>query len=144
MSKHNRHIARRLIIQTLFQWDFNAAPKEKIDQFIDYLVSSLYPGFGELEFAKKVLNGILDHQQEIDANISKYAPEWPIEQITVVDRNILRMGIYELLFDPDTPAKVAIDEALEIAREFNGEPSRRFINGVLGSIYKDAKIEKKT
>ncbi|MFH0814948.1 MAG: transcription antitermination factor NusB [Candidatus Falkowbacteria bacterium] len=144
MSKQNRHTARRLIIQALFQWDFNQAPKEKIEEFVDYLAKSLYPGMEELSFVKKIINGIFKNITKIDEHITKYAPEWPLSQITIVDRNILRMGIYELLFDPDTPAKVAIDEALEIAREFNGEPSRKFVNGVLGSIFRDIKVQKKS
>jgi N utilization substance protein B len=74
---------------------------------------------------------------EIDKYITKYATEWPLDQITIVDRNILRIGVYELVFDKDIPAKVAINEAIEVAKTFGGESSGKFVNGVLGAIYKD-------
>ena len=75
--------------------------------------------------------------KEINSLITKYAPQWPLEQITIVDRNVLRLGIYELKYDPDIPPKVAINEAIELAKTFGGESSGKFVNGVLGSIFKD-------
>jgi N utilization substance protein B len=80
---------------------------------------------------------VLTRQNEIDGIITKYAPEWPIEQITVVDRNILRIGIYELKWVTNIPSKVAINEAIELAKTFGGESSGRFVNGVLGAVFKD-------
>ena len=79
----------------------------------------------------------MKHLSQIDIYISKYATEWPLEQITIVDRNILRIGVYELVYDKDIPSKVAINEAIEIAKTFGGESSGKFVNGVLGAIYKD-------
>jgi len=84
-----------------------------------------------------LIDGILENVAVINQMIEKYAPEWPLEQITTVDRNALRIGIYELKFNNDIPPKVAINEAIELAKNFGGESSGKFINGVLGSIYKD-------
>ncbi len=90
-------------------------------------------------FMKKLLSGVLAKQEDLDAVISKAAPEWPIEKIARVDRNILRMGLYELLFADrsEVPAKVAINEAIELAKSFGGDSSGRFINGVIGGVYKE-------
>lgn len=95
------------------------------------------PEYDDAGFAETLTRGVTDNQAEIDALIVKYAPEWPLEQITNVDRNVLRLGIYELKFNPDMPPKVAINEAIELAKSFGGESSGRFVNGVLGSIYRD-------
>ena len=80
---------------------------------------------------------MIDHIEEINAYIVKYATEWPLDQITIVDRNVLRLGIYELVFDAKIPAKVAINEAIEIAKAFGGDSSGKFVNGVLGAIMKE-------
>ena len=89
------------------------------------------------QFVKDLVNGVVLHIQEVDDVITKYAPEWPINQITIVDRNILRIGVYELLFAESIPSKVAINEAIEIAKTFGGESSGRFVNGVLGALYRE-------
>jgi len=90
-----------------------------------------------------LVSQVFSNLEKIDAYISKYAPEWPINQITVVDRNVLRLGIYELVFSEKIPPKVAINEAIEIAKNFGGESSGKFINGVLGSIYNEIPEEEK-
>jgi N utilization substance protein B len=84
---------------------------------------------------------VIEHIEDIDRHISKYATEWPLEQITIVDRNILRIGVMKLLYNDDIPAKVAINEAIEIAKSFGGESSGKFVNGVLGAIYKDVGVK---
>ena len=96
------------------------------------------PEFDDVPFVENTVNGILTHLDEVDALIAKYAPQWPIEQITLVDRNVLRIGVYELKFNPDIPARVSINEAIELAKTFGGESSGKFVNGVLGAIYRDA------
>jgi len=149
MSKKSRHIGRKIAIQALFQYDFQPCHPEpvegtKIDNIIDYIVDEIEYNFEDKAFVKKITHGVLDNQSKIDAHIIKFAPEWPLDQITPIDRNILRVGIYELVFDLDIPAKVAIDEAIEMAREFSGESSRKFVNGVLGSIFKSINIKKKS
>jgi len=131
-----RHLGRTVVLQTLFEWDFNQKnqPPEKL---LEKNLKDFAPNFKEKNFAQSLLRGIIDKINEIDQIIEKYAPEWPIEKITIIDRNILRIGIYELYFSPEVPPKVAIDESIELAKSFGGDSSYRFINGVLGSIYKD-------
>ncbi|HMB26249.1 MAG TPA: transcription antitermination factor NusB [Patescibacteria group bacterium] len=133
----NRHLARTIALQTLFEWDFHNKEKKSLDEVINYNFKSFAPEFNDHSFTEKIIHGVTEKIEKIDNYVKKYAPEWPLEQITTVDRNILRIGIYELIFDPDIPAKVAINEAIEIAKTFGGESSGKFVNGVLGSIYKD-------
>ncbi len=107
---------------------------------------SFAPEFDDGGFIAHLVTGTIDNKKEIDGLITKFAPEWPLDQITIIDRNILRLGTYELKFDDSIPAKVAINEAIELAKAFGGESSGKFVNGVLGAIYKemgDKKIDKK-
>lgn len=124
-------------MQTLYQWDFNNQQHTNLDELLNYNLVEFAPGFADDGFAKHLVDGVIKNHQEIDDQIRKYATEWPLEQITVVDRNILRIGIFELKFDPEIPSKVAINEAIEVAKTFGGESSGKFVNGVLGAIYKE-------
>lgn len=101
------------------------------------------PAFDDDGFVRELADGVKAHAEDIDALIVKYAPEWPLEQITIVDRNVLRLGIYELVFSETVPSKVAINEAIELGKSFGGESSGRFVNGVLGAIYRDRVAEGK-
>lgn len=132
----NRHLARTLALQALFQWDFNDK-KENLDEILQYNFQEFAPEFDDEGFSNALLDGLKKHVKEIDKLIVKFAPEWPLDQITTIDRNCLRIGIYELKFDPTIPPKVAINEAIELAKTYGGESSGKFINGVLGSIYKE-------
>ncbi len=131
-------------MQTLFEWDYQGRKNEQIDEIINYNFKAFAPEFEDHSFTEKIVKGVLKHQKEIDGYITKFAPEWPLDQITNTDRNILRIGVYELVFDPDIPSKVAINEAIEIGKKFGGESSGKFINGVLGSIYKSVGEQSKT
>ncbi|MBU0625411.1 transcription antitermination factor NusB [Patescibacteria group bacterium] len=133
----NRHLARTISMQTLYQWDFNGRPTAKISDFINSNLKDFAPDFDDKGFISELINNVINRVEEIDAIIVKYAPDWPIEQITNVDRNILRIGVYELKFSDIVPSKVAINEAIELAKTFGGDSSGRFVNGVLGAIYKD-------
>ncbi len=133
----NRHLARTIAMQTLFTWDFNGKKLEHLDESIANNFSNFAPGFDDHGFVESKVKGVIDNIKKIDGFISKYATDWPIEQITVVDRNILRIGAYELLMESDIPPKVAINEAIEIAKAFGGESSGKFVNGVLGAMYKN-------
>ncbi len=149
----NRHLGRTVAMQTLYQMDFrdpfylNYAKfqdkkiLEEIKNLTDKNIHDFAPGINEKDFIKNIVNGVIKNIVEIDKQISKHAPEWPINQITNIDRNILRIGIYELVYDDSIPSKVAINEAIELAKTFGGESSGKFVNGVLGSVYKS--IEKK-
>lgn len=133
----NRHLSRTIAMQTLFCWDFYGKKEENLDEIISRNFSQFAPKFDDHGFVKELVRGVTDNLPEIDKYISKYATEWPLEQITIVDRNILRIGVYEMIFDKEIPAKVAINEAIEIAKTFGGDSSGKFVNGVLGAIYKD-------
>lgn len=133
----NRHLARTLAMQTLFLWDFQGKPKAEIKELARGVFENFAPQFDDHGFVEGVLANVMDKIDEIDEYITRYATEWPLEQITIVDRNVLRIGVYELVFNDDIPAKVAINEAIEIAKIFGSDSSGKFVNGVLGAIYKD-------
>lgn len=133
----NRHLSRTIAMQTLFAWDFNGRETVDIDTVIKENFQQFAPNFDDHGFVESLVQGVLDNLEAINAYIIKYATEWPLDQITIVDRNILRLGIYELVFDKNIPAKVAINEAIEMAKTFGGDSSGKFINGVLGAIMKE-------
>ena len=137
----NRHLSRSVVLQTLFEFDFDDSRKENLalDEALARNAQEFAPGLSDFSFMKRLLDTIIAKQPELDTIIEKAAPEWPISKISVVDRNILRLGLAELLFADrkEVPAKVAINEAIELAKTFGGENSGRFVNGVLGAVYKE-------
>lgn len=135
----NRHLSRSIVLQSLFEWDLNALEKKAVQEILERNVAEFAPNKTDLPFMEKLLDGVMAKQPELDLVIEKAAPEWPIDRISPVDRNILRLGLYELLFADrnEVPAKVAINEAIELAKQFGGENSSRFVNGVLGAVYKE-------
>jgi N utilization substance protein B len=133
----NRHLARTIAMQTLYEWDFHGRETKAVTSMLSRNISEFAPEFEDTTFAQGLVSGVMDHLTEIDAAIATYAPEWPIEQITIVDRNILRIGVFELVYADAIPSKVAINEAIEVAKSFGGEASGRFVNGVLGAMYRD-------
>lgn len=135
----NRHLSRSIVLQALFEWDLNAIDKKEVIDVLDRNIEEFAQNKSDRPFMEKLLNGILSKQSELDLVISKAAPEWPIDRISPVDRNILRLGLFELLFSErsEVPAKVAINEAIELAKQFGGDNSSRFVNGVLGAVYKE-------
>lgn len=139
----NRHLARSVAMQSLFEWDFRGQPSAALPAITSHNLKEFAPGLEEDEFSQKLVDGVIEHLPAIDATIARYAPSWPISQITIVDRNILRLGVYELQFAKEVPPKVAINEAIELAKSFGGPSSGKFVNGVLGSMYNDLVKEKK-
>jgi len=134
----NRHLARTIVMQSLYQWDFNGQPAtDKLEEIISYDRAEFAPNFDDSGYVKETIEAILKNLSEIDAVIIKFAPEWPLQSMTCMDRNILRLGTYELKFSQIVPSKVAINEAIELGKSFGGEASGKFVNGVLGAIYKD-------
>ncbi len=135
----NRHLQRSVAMQALFEWDFQGCQDENISEIVNRNVKEFAPGIEEFGFVEELVKGTLEKRQIIDSLIEKCAPEWPLEQVTIIDRNILRLGIYELMHGnyAEVPPKVAINESIELAKTFGGESSARFVNGVLGTIYRE-------
>jgi N utilization substance protein B len=134
----NRHLSRSIILQSLFEWDFTGKP-ENLKAIIDRNTVEFAPGHSDAEFIYAIAELVQRKLTIIDDILTKAAPEWPLEKISNVDRNILRMGLAELLFGDreQVPPKVAINEAIELAKTFGGENSGKFVNGVLGAVYKE-------
>lgn len=135
----NRHLSRSIVLQTLFEWDQKNSDKADVEVILHRNIEEFARNKSDEPFMRRLLDGVLQKQKELDLVIEKAAPEWPIDRISPIDRNILRLGLYELLFSDrqEVPAKVAINEAIELAKQFGGENSGRFINGVLGAVYKE-------
>ena len=136
-----RHLARSIVLQTLFEWDFRVASKDQIKDIIARNEKEFAPGLEEenSKFIASLVGLVIKNKEVIDQIITKAAPEWPLEKISAVDRNVLRIGLAELLFEDraQVPPKVAINEAIELAKNFGGENSGKFINGVLGAVYRE-------
>lgn len=135
----NRHLSRSVVLQTLFEWDVRRLSAEQAKAALARNAAEFSPGAGDLPFMEELLAGAMLRHKDLDLVIAKAAPEWPLERIAPVDRNVLRLGLFELLFADreKVPAKVAINEAIELAKSYGGEQSGRFINGVLGAVYKE-------
>ena len=135
----NRHLSRSIVLQSLFEWDFRNYDISKAKAIFVRNMEEFAPGLGDFVFMEQLVESLLSKRADLDKIIEKAAPDWPIDKISIIDRNILRIGLYELLFSDraEVPAKVAINEAIELAKTFGGENSSKFINGVLGSVYKE-------
>ncbi|TSC67691.1 MAG: Uncharacterized protein G01um101472_339 [Parcubacteria group bacterium Gr01-1014_72] len=136
----HRHLARSVVLQTLFELDFNG--KSGVKEGEEALLRNareFAPGIGDTSFMSRLLRDVLKKGSDLDSIIGKAAPDWPLPKISIVDRNVLRIGLFELLFEDkrEVPAKVAINEAIELAKTFGGETSGKFVNGVLGAVYKE-------
>lgn len=135
----SRHLARSIAMQTLYEWDFNGRDDAALDAILEKNLGEFGPGLDDQEFPRRLVAGVLEHRDAIDTIIVKAAPEWPLDQIAMVDRNILRLGLFELIWGDHrgVPPKVAINEAIELAKSFGGDSSGKFINGVLGTVYRE-------
>ncbi len=135
----NRHLSRSIVLQILFEWDFNGGHTENVKEITGRIIEEFGPGLNDSAFVNGLVDLVITKQKIIDEIIEKAAPDWPIAKISIVDRNILRMGLTELLFGDreQVPPKVAINEAIELAKTFGGENSSKFVNGVLGAVYKE-------
>ena len=126
-------------MQSLYEWDFKGRDNNLLPEIIERNTKEFGPGIENTDFVKNLVQGVMDHISELDQIIEKSAPQWPLDQIAIVDRNVLRLGIYELLFGnrEEVPPKVAINESIELAKTFGGDASGKFVNGVLGTIYRE-------
>ena len=126
-----RRKARTIALQTLYEVDSAARPAGTV---VERLLAEAKLSEENAVFFRELVAGAIQHRDEIDRNIQKFAPAWPVEQIAMIDRNILRLAIFEILFDNKVPVKVAVSEAVELAKTFGSESSSKFVNGVLGSV----------
>jgi len=130
-------------MQSLYEWDFFGKEPGVLDKIVERNIEEFGPGLENKDFVRQLARGVAEHLSQIDKIITASAPEWPIEHIPIVDRNVLRLGLYELLYEnkEEVPPKVAINEAIELGKGFGGESTGRFINGVMGTVYKEINKE---
>ena len=135
----SRHLSRSVAMQSLYEWDFRGRKEKMLSEAVERNIKEFAAGMEDTTFIHDLINGVMEHITELDKIIEKAAPQWPLEQIAIVDRNVLRLGLYELLFGKrdEVPPKVAINEAIELAKSFGGESSGKFVNGVLGTVYRE-------
>ncbi len=135
----NRHLGRILALQTLFEQDFRRDSGDTtvdVDEILQRNILRYKDTIDDRLFVESLVKGVVGLYADLDNVIQPVAPEWPLDQIARMDRMVLRMGLYELLCGQDVPAKVVINEAVELAKAFGGENSSKFINGVLGTLYR--------
>jgi N utilization substance protein B len=143
----NRHLGRIVALQTLYEQDFRREVDDKafvLDDILARNIARYEETIDDKQFIEQLVNGVDQRSGEIDEIIRPVAPEWPIEQIARMDRIVLRMGVYELLFEKNVPPKVVINEAVELAKAFGGDNSSKFINGVLGTVLREKEAKSKT
>jgi len=135
----SRHLSRSVAMQSLYEWDFRGRKQEELPTTVERNIKEFAAGLEDTTFVFQLIDGVMKHLPELDKIIEKAAPQWPLEQIAVVDRNVLRLGLYELLFGnrEEVPPKVAINESIELAKSFGGDSSGKFVNGVLGTVYRE-------
>ena len=136
----NRHLGRIVALQTLYEYEFRVHAEDKsasVDDILHRNLERYEQEIEDTEFVDSLVKGVIEHQDDLDNHIRPLAPEWPLEQIARIDRNILRLGLYELLYRAEqVPPKVAINEAVELAKAFGSDNSSKFINGVLGTAFR--------
>lgn len=138
MSK--RHVARSIIMQSLYQWDFKGRPSAAMPAIIEQVTKEFGAGIEETaEYVNDTVLGVVDNVDAIDAELTTFAPNWRLNDMSIVDRNILRLGVYELKFTQNIPPKVAINEAIELAKSYGGPSSGKFVNGILGAMFNETK-----
>ena len=133
----NRHLARTMAMQCLYEWDFRGRAATEVDNIVAFVKQEFSKDFDDGGYVERQVKAIVEKQKELDELLNTFAPNWSVETMTIVDRNILRLGAYELKFDETIPSIVAINEAIELGKTFGGDASGKFVNGVLGAIYKD-------
>jgi N utilization substance protein B len=133
-----RNLGRGVVLQSLFEWDFFGFEPD-LEEIVKRNLDEFAPGFTEENFVIKLTSGIKEHIKKLDDIITASAPDWPVSKLPIVDRNVLRIGLYELLFSnrKEVPPRVAINEAIELAKTYGGLNSGRFINGVMGTVYRE-------
>ncbi len=139
----SRHLARSIALQSLYEWDFPEKKEKELNAIIEKNIEEFGKDAKDKEFIISLVQGVIKSLEELDQIITAAAPEWPLEKITTIDRNVLRLGLWELIYGnkEEVPPKVAINEAIELAKQFGGSSSGRFVNGVLGTVYREISEE---
>ena len=136
----NRHLGRIVALQTLYEFEFRRQSEDtnlELSEVLSRNIERYNESIDDKDFVGSLVDGVLEHQDDLDAKLQPLAPGWPLEQIARIDRNVLRIGLYELLYKADSvPPKVVINEAVELAKAFGSDNSSKFINGVLGTAYR--------
>lgn len=136
----NRHLGRIVALQTLYEHEFRSQSEDsslQLDEILARNIDRYKEAIDDKEFVSSLVAGVLEHREELDEKLQPMAPGWPLEQIARIDRNVLRIGLYELLYKAESvPPKVVINEAVELAKAFGSDNSSKFINGVLGTAYR--------
>jgi len=141
----NRHLGRIIVLQTLYEQDFRKASDDSsfdLDEVLNRNIDRYHKMVDDQDFIKRLVKGVNSKEQELNETLGPIAPDWPIDQIARMDRIVLHIGIYELMYEHDTPPKVIINEAVELAKSFGGDNSSKFINGVLGTVLRKIEEEK--
>lgn len=138
-----RHLARTLVLQILYQWDFRGRPTAALPAIIE---QTLLDFGGEIDQANRqfvldTIYAVVEKQTELDEIINTYAKNWSVKNIVLLDRNILRIGIYEIKYSDDIPNKVAVNEAIELAKTFSGGPAGKFVSGILGALFSEIEAQ---
>jgi N utilization substance protein B len=133
----NRHLARTMAMQALYQWDFRGRDDSRLPEILHFVHLEFAPEFDDGGYVEKQVKEVIGRMGEVDAVLNTFAPNWTVDTMTLIDRNVLRLGVYELKFDETIPSKVAINEAIELGKTFGGDASGKFVNGVLGAVFKD-------
>ena len=126
-------------MQSLYEWDFRGRKNNELATVVERNIQEFASGLEDTSFIHQLIDGVMKYLKELDKIIEKAAPQWPLDQIAIIDRNVLRLGLFELLFGKrdEVPPKVAINEAIELAKSFGGDSSGKFVNGVLGTVYRE-------
>jgi N utilization substance protein B len=135
----NRHLGRIIVLQTLYEYDFRTEAGDKqfdLSEVVARNIGRYSETVEDTAFIRRLIDGVVKNAKALDTQLQPVAPEWPIEQISRMDRIVLRIGLWELQNEPDVPPKVVINEAVELAKAFGGENSSKFVNGVLGTLLK--------
>jgi transcription antitermination protein NusB len=133
-----RNLGRGIVLQSLFEWDFYGQ-KDDLEKIVERNIKEFAPGFSEHDFAVNLAKSVHKNLAKLDKVIAASAPEWPVDKLPIVDRNVLRIGLDELLHADrkEVPPRVAINEAIELAKTYGGLNSGKFINGVMGTVYRE-------
>lgn len=133
----NRHLARTMAMQVLYEWDFRGQDPARLPEVLSFVQTEFGKSLDDDGYVEKQVTGVVERLADIDAKLNAFSPNWAVDAMTVIDRNVLRLGAYELLYDETIPSRVAINESIELGKVFGGDASGKFVNGVLGALYKD-------